>query len=111
MSDFEDLTIHYTISSIIFMIFQLAVIISSIFIIMKYPKSMGGKIMLVGNILTLLSMASFQILPFILNAIETDKYLKVQMVLSYLNTFTFIIFVVGFFIFAIFDLKKDHNKI
>lgn len=111
MDNIDDFTIHFTINSVIVLLFQLAIIVSSIIIITKYRKSLGAKIMFVGTMFTLLSIVAYQVVPFLTSSFETDKYLKGQVLLSYLNTFSFGVFTIGFLIFAVKDLKKESNKV
>ncbi|WP_439152655.1 hypothetical protein [Winogradskyella sp.] len=110
MDNFDDLSVHFIINSALIFLFQLAIIGSSILIITKYRKSIGAKIMLVGTVFTLISIILFQVVPYLTGSFETDNYLKVQVLLSYLNTFSFLVFTTGFVIFAINDLKKEQNK-
>ncbi|MEO1031067.1 MAG: hypothetical protein AAFX55_06665 [Bacteroidota bacterium] len=110
MDNFDDLSIHFAINGVVVLLLQLAVIVSSIIIITKYRKSIGAKIMVVGTVFTLIAIVAFQVMPYVTSSFETDNYLKVQVLLTYLNTFSFFVFTIGFVIFAINDLKKDEDK-
>ena len=74
---------------------------------MKYRKSVGAKILLVGTILTLISILAYHIVPMITSLNENDNYFRTPVLLTYLNTISFFVFMIGFTYFAINDLKKD----
>ena len=111
MENLDDLTIHFTINNIAILILQLIIIVSSIVIVTKYKSSVGAKIMLIGSVLTLMCMIAFQAVPIFMNLAESTDYLKVQVLLSYLNTFTLFVFMIGVAIFAIIDLKKEDGTV
>ncbi|MDT0557502.1 hypothetical protein RM697_02505 [Ichthyenterobacterium sp. W332] len=111
MENIENLTFHYTITGIAIFIFQLLVIAASIIIIIKYKKSIGAKIILVGTLLTLLSIILSQIGPLILDHPSDEEFFKNQIIITYLNTISFFVFTIGFFLFAVKDLKHENNNI
>ncbi|WP_299521903.1 hypothetical protein [Winogradskyella sp.] len=109
MDNFDDLTIHFTINGIIIVMFQLAMVVSSIIIVSKY-RTIGAIIMLAGACVSLLAVLAFQLVPLIMNHSSSNEFMATQVVLSYFNTFSFFVFMMGFLIFAVNDLKKAPKK-
>lgn len=107
MDNINDFAIHFSISSFMATILQVACVGISIIIFAKRPKSIGAKILLAGTILSLLSLLGSYFLPFLSSKEDTDTFMRSQVVQLYFGTFSFFVFTLGFLLFAIIDLKKE----
>ncbi len=95
----------FTISSIIYNISGLIVIVASIIIFIKI-RTLSTVLMLIGSILTLLLNGTNFIVSLLSNRIGYELYLKLVQITSVISSFTYLIFSMGIILFAIHDLKK-----
>ncbi|WP_353778506.1 hypothetical protein [Winogradskyella sp. 3972H.M.0a.05] len=108
MDNINNAAIHFSIAGIAITLFQIVIIVACIFIVTKYRKSVGPKLLLVGSLLCLMATLANSILPLFNSFQDSDMdFLKFQVMVTYFNMFAFLVFTLGFFIFAINDLKKS----
>lgn len=105
MGNLETYTSHLYISQALFFVIDVLVVVACIIIISK-KRSSGTIILLIGAILKILGVFS----QVLLNATVVSKgnmaIMNMQVVLSYVNSFTYFIFGLGFLLFALNDVNK-----
>jgi len=107
MENISDYTIHFSINNFLFAILKTASIVASIIIILKRPKSVGAIVLLAGSTLSLLSVLGYILSPILYTQNDTTSVMTFQIIQSYFATFAFFLFIIGFLVFAINDLKKE----
>lgn len=105
MENIDSITAHFQISQAISIIIQILVLVACIIIVTK-KKSTASYILLIGAILNLFSFFGYTligILPFD----SQEAIIKMQIIVSYANTFAHAVFTLGLLLFVVNDLKNN----